>query len=112
MYRLLQTFADTSLRKRLMTTSVLLLLASTIIPYQFVFVILCVVQIWTSVKVLTLALETVSQIRTGRRVWQLMERLACWREHELLQLYPLTSHAHALDPTHQHPRPSSLGSQP
>lgn len=62
----LNVFADTSLRKRLITTSVLLLLASTIIPHQFVFMVLCCVQIATCVRVLSVAIETVSSTKHSR----------------------------------------------
>lgn len=56
--RILNTFASASLRKRIITSSVLLLLVSTVIPYQFVYVVLCIVQIATCVRALSLARET------------------------------------------------------
>lgn len=56
----LHSFTETSLAKRIITTSVLLVLVSTVIPYQFVFVVLCIVQVATCVRALSLARETVS----------------------------------------------------
>lgn len=51
-------FAQSSLRQRVITTGFLLLLVSTIIPYQFVFIVLCVVQIVTCVRALSVARES------------------------------------------------------
>ena len=56
----LHTFTETSLAKRIITTSVLLVLVSTVIPYQFVFVVLCIVQVATCIRALSLACEIVS----------------------------------------------------
>lgn len=53
------TFATASLRKRVLTTIILILLAATIIPYQFEFVVLCIVQLCTCVRALSVARETV-----------------------------------------------------
>ena len=58
--KLTNIFSNTSPRKRIITTTMLLVLASTIIPYQFVFVVLCIVQLITCVRALRLAQETVS----------------------------------------------------
>ncbi|KAF2435964.1 PGAP1-domain-containing protein [Tothia fuscella] len=52
------TFAVTSTRQRIITTSVLLMLVSTVIPYQFAFLVLCMVQIATCVRALRMARET------------------------------------------------------
>ena len=53
-------FSDASPRTRILCTSLLLVLVSTVIPYQFVFVVLCFVQISTCIRALRLAQETVS----------------------------------------------------
>jgi glycosylphosphatidylinositol deacylase len=53
-------FAVTSTRQRVLTTSVLLLLVSTVIPYQFAFLVLCIVQIASCIRALRVARETVS----------------------------------------------------
>lgn len=47
-----------------MTTSVLLLLVSTFIPYQFAYLVACLVQLATCTRALRLARETVSLLRT------------------------------------------------
>jgi glycosylphosphatidylinositol deacylase len=52
-------FAVTSTRQRVLTTSVLLLLVSTVIPYQFAFLVLCIVHIATCIRALRVARETV-----------------------------------------------------
>ncbi|KAF2837239.1 GPI inositol-deacylase-like protein [Patellaria atrata CBS 101060] len=54
-------FAVTSTRQRLITTSILLLLVSTVIPYQFAYVVLCVVQLATSIRAYRLARESRSE---------------------------------------------------
>ena len=61
--RSLHTFGETSLLKRIITTTVLLFLVSTVIPYQFVFIVLCIVQVATCVRALCLARETVRNMR-------------------------------------------------
>lgn len=58
--RIANTFAPVSFRKRFTTTIILLLLASTVIPYQFEFVVLCIVHFYTCFRSLVLARETVS----------------------------------------------------
>jgi glycosylphosphatidylinositol deacylase len=57
--RTTSAFAVTSTRQRVLTTSVLLLLVSTVIPYQFAFLVLCIVHIATCVRALRVAQETV-----------------------------------------------------
>lgn len=54
------TFAVTSITQRVITTLVLLSLVSTVIPYQFAYVVLCIVQIVTCVRGFKLARESVS----------------------------------------------------
>ncbi|KAJ9657537.1 GPI inositol deacylase [Coniosporium apollinis] len=51
-------FGVTSTRQRVITTSVLLLLVSTAIPYHFAYIVLCVVQIATCTRAYRLARET------------------------------------------------------
>jgi glycosylphosphatidylinositol deacylase len=53
-------FAVTSPLQRVITTSILLIMVATIIPYQFAYLVLCLVQLATSVRALRLAQETVS----------------------------------------------------
>ncbi|KAL9117923.1 MAG: hypothetical protein Q9187_005535 [Circinaria calcarea] len=53
-------FAAVSPRRRLITTSVLLLMVSTVIPHQFAYVVACVVQIATCTRALRFAKETQS----------------------------------------------------
>ncbi|KAI9850189.1 MAG: GPI inositol deacylase [Thelocarpon superellum] len=52
------TFATTSPRRRLITTSILLFFVSTMIPYQFAYMVACIVQISTCTRALRLARET------------------------------------------------------
>jgi hypothetical protein len=64
-------FAVTSPLQRVITTSILLIMVATIIPYQFAYLVLCLVQLATSVRALRLAQETVSfrpSIPSQRRV--------------------------------------------
>ncbi|CAO2653726.1 Nn.00g031370.m01.CDS01 [Neocucurbitaria sp. VM-36] len=51
-------FAVTSTRQRIITTCVLLSLVSTVIPYHFAYVVLCLVQVATCVRSFRLAKET------------------------------------------------------
>ncbi|KAF2849686.1 GPI inositol-deacylase-like protein [Plenodomus tracheiphilus IPT5] len=51
-------FAVTSNRQRILTTCVLLSLVSTVIPYHFAYVVLCFVQLATSVRAFRLAEES------------------------------------------------------
>ncbi|KAI9830933.1 MAG: hypothetical protein M1819_005315 [Sarea resinae] len=50
-------FTASSPRRRLITTSILLLFVSTLIPYQFAYLVACIVQITTCTRALTLARE-------------------------------------------------------
>ncbi|KAF2135520.1 uncharacterized protein K452DRAFT_239236 [Aplosporella prunicola CBS 121167] len=54
-------FAVTSTRQRVITTSVLLLMILTVIPYHFAYMVLCVVQIATCTRALRFARETRSE---------------------------------------------------
>ncbi|KAL5436047.1 GPI inositol deacylase [Paraphaeosphaeria minitans] len=49
------TFEMSSTRQRVITTSILLLLVSTVIPYHFAYVVLCLVQLATCVRSVSLA---------------------------------------------------------
>jgi len=51
-------FAVTSTRQRVITTAILLFLVSTVIPYQFAFLVLCIVQVATCIRALRVAWET------------------------------------------------------
>lgn len=51
-------FAVTSTRQRIITTCILLSLVSTVIPYHFAYIVLCVVQIATAVRAFRLAKES------------------------------------------------------
>jgi glycosylphosphatidylinositol deacylase len=53
-----KAFAVTSTRRRVITTLVLLALVSTAIPYHFAYMVLCLVQLATSVRSFRLARET------------------------------------------------------
>ncbi|KAF1850735.1 GPI inositol-deacylase [Cucurbitaria berberidis CBS 394.84] len=56
--RLPSAFAVTSTRRRIVTTCILLSLVSTVIPYHFAYVVLCLVQLATCVRSFQLAKET------------------------------------------------------
>ncbi|OCK84201.1 GPI inositol-deacylase [Lepidopterella palustris CBS 459.81] len=51
-------FAVTSTRQRVITTSILLLLVSTVIPYHFAYMVLCIVHIATCTRACKLARDT------------------------------------------------------
>ncbi|KAK0844020.1 GPI inositol deacylase [Friedmanniomyces endolithicus] len=51
------SFAPSTTYQRMITTGILLLMILTIVPYQFAYVILCLVQITTSTKALRAALD-------------------------------------------------------
>ncbi|KAK3112947.1 GPI inositol deacylase [Teratosphaeriaceae sp. CCFEE 6253] len=51
------SFATATSSQRMITTGVLLLMVITVVPYQFAYVVLCVVQIATSTKALRAALD-------------------------------------------------------
>lgn len=53
-------FASTTPHQRIIVTSILLLLVTTVVPYQFAYIILCLVQIGTSIRALRVALDTTS----------------------------------------------------
>lgn len=79
---ILSIFADTSLQKRLVVSTVLLALVSMVIPYQFVFIVLCIVQLATCVRALSLARESVSRLEAQKRgLCKLTERVKYSGEH-------------------------------
>lgn len=57
-YRPTTPFATTGGRQRLITTAILLLLITTLIPYQFAYMVLTIVQLCTCVRALRLARDT------------------------------------------------------
>ncbi|KAI0142776.1 GPI inositol-deacylase [Xylariaceae sp. FL1272] len=64
-YAMTSGFVPTSPRQRLLIIGVFLLLVSTIIPYQFAYVIACVVQLTTCVRAWCVARETPSLTNTN-----------------------------------------------
>lgn len=54
------SFTITSTKQRIITTSVLLGLVATVLPYQFAYLVLCIVQIVTAIRALRLLRDTVS----------------------------------------------------
>ncbi|KAI0597812.1 GPI inositol-deacylase [Biscogniauxia sp. FL1348] len=60
-------FTPSSPRRRLITTGVLLFLVSTLIPYQFAYVVCCLVQLSTSVRAHRFAHESPSLANTNFR---------------------------------------------
>ena len=54
------SFSTATPRRRLITTAVLLMLVSTVIPYQFAYLVACIVQLATCVRAQWHAKETVS----------------------------------------------------
>ncbi|KAI1344569.1 GPI inositol-deacylase [Xylariaceae sp. FL0016] len=63
--RALAVFTPSSPRRRLITTGVLLFLVSTFIPYQFAYVVACLIQLSTSVRAHRLARESPSLANTN-----------------------------------------------
>lgn len=55
-----EAFRVSSLRRRLGVTSVLIFLVWTVVPYQFLFIVLCIAQLATCVRAASLAGEEVS----------------------------------------------------
>jgi glycosylphosphatidylinositol deacylase len=55
-------FAMSSTRQRVITTSILLSLVSTIVPYHFAYVVLCLVQLATCIRSVGLARDTVGRL--------------------------------------------------
>ena len=53
-------FVVSSLRRRLVVTGILIVLVWTVIPYQFLFIVLCIAQLATCVRALSLSRESVS----------------------------------------------------
>lgn len=96
-------FAVTSTRQRVVTTGILLILVSTVIPYQFAFLVLCIVQIATCVRALRVAKETVcspplkARSNCANNLTELRGKL------QLLQLRPFDPYSHALDTSNQPP---------
>jgi glycosylphosphatidylinositol deacylase len=58
--RLTSSFTITSTKQRIITTSILLGLVATVLPYQFAYLVLCIVQIVTVIRALGVARELVS----------------------------------------------------
>ena len=56
------SFAASSPRRRIITASILLFFVSTVIPYQFAYMVACLVQVSTSTRALRLVRETVSHV--------------------------------------------------
>lgn len=59
-------FSVTPIRRRLITTGVLILLVWTVLPYQFLYIVLCFAQLATCVRALILARDNVSLCITHR----------------------------------------------
>ncbi|TDZ28053.1 GPI inositol-deacylase [Colletotrichum spinosum] len=55
------SFAPSSPRRRMITTAILLFLVSTFIPYQFAYLVACLVQVFTVVR----ALQVASEVKSG-----------------------------------------------
>jgi GPI inositol-deacylase len=103
-------FTPTSPRRRLITTGMLLLLVSTVIPYQFAYVVACVVQLSTCVRAHYLAQNTQTAAHTNFRnyvqtifllmVWNLpinLPTLVVWVRNLALQWFtPFSSHHNVL----------------
>ena len=92
------TFVVSSLRRRLIVTSVLIILVWTVIPYQFLYIVLCIAQFATCVRALSLARENVSSCHS--RSWlsfQLIEISVYIQYSRFLQLRPQYSDSDALD---------------
>ena len=106
------SFNTTSPRRRIITASVLLLLVSTFIPYQFAFLVACVIQVATCARALRLVSETVSTRLLSSPPEPTKLSIAIRYPPKLLQLHPLNSTSHDLCLTNQSPCPGSLGSQP
>lgn len=112
-------FVVSSLRRRLIVTGFLIVLVWTVIPYQFLFIVLCIAQLATCVRALSLAREAVSLfiLFTIRIAFLFLNQtntaIAHKRSiHRLLQLHSLHLPPHALDPPDQPSHPRRLDPQP
>lgn len=127
------SFGVTSTQRRVLITCILLALVSTVIPYHFAYVVLCLVQLATCVRGVRLARGYVSSQyhyphvaaaqRVGRRLHfvHIFPTSTCTLANaciaprhklQLLQLRILHPHPHGLDSPHQPPCPRRLGTQP
>ncbi|KAK8059656.1 hypothetical protein PG996_009586 [Apiospora saccharicola] len=103
-------FAPSSPRRRLVITGVLLILVSTFIPYQFAFVVSCLVQLTTCVRALHFAREVPSPANSNfynyvHSIFQLMlwvlpinlPTLVVWIRNLAVQWFtPFSSHHNVL----------------
>jgi len=90
-----------------MTTLVLLSFVAFVVPYQFAYLVACIVQLATTVRALKCAHDNVC----GRGPWPRevlntnLPLTECWRSSqcavELLSLYPLDNDPHVVDSTNQ-----------
>jgi hypothetical protein len=101
-------FAVTSTRQRVITTGVLLILVSTVIPYQFAFLVLCIVQIATCVRALRVAQETVRTTLLFALCNSTNRFKELGRQLQLLQLRAFYPRSDALDSPNQPPSPCCL----
>ena len=105
-------FSVTSPIQRVVTTSILLLMVATIIPYQFAYLVLCIVQLATCVRALRLAWDTVCIPPAIFEHALLTQYTAFTIQRQFLQLHPFPSLTHALDPSDQSPSSGRLDPQP
>lgn len=107
-------FSTTSPVRRIVTTGVLVLLVATVIPYQFAYLVLCIVQLATCTRALRQVWETV--IIFPPLYLLLKHLLTSSSANGLLrilpQLHPLPPPPSPLDLTNQYPSPGGLDPQP
>lgn len=94
----------------MINTAILLVLVSTIIPYQFAYMIACVVHLATCVRAQWHARETVSSSSPPTPPG-LTDQIALHYQLQLLQLRPFNLHAHVMDSSDQRTSPSCVGTQ-
>jgi hypothetical protein len=111
----LPIFSAPTPRRRVIHTAILLLLVSTIIPYQFAYMVACIVQLATTVRSQWHAKETVRSnpsIPTCKGHTLSNTPAEINLPPQLQQLRPLHTNSDALDPPNKRARPTRLGTQP
>jgi hypothetical protein len=111
----LPIFSAPTPRRRVIHTAILLLLVSTIIPYQFAYMVACIVQLATTVRSQWHAKETVRSVPSiptskGQTLSNTLAEINL--PPQLQQLRPLHTNSDALDPPNKRARPTRLGTQP
>ena len=86
-------FSSTSPRRRIIITSALLFMVSTIIPYQFAYMVACIAQLATCTRALRVAIDTVCPLSSFRRQ---LEVIADFFSQNSTSHYCFHNYAHSI----------------